>query len=734
MKLLSSFYYKRITACGVISGIFIASLFSCHEPVDENTGADTVKLMNNIRELNNTGDLLSLTIKVTDDGSPVQGAAVSISNEANSLSSTLQTDVNGTVIFQKVQVGRNSISLGKTDYLDATAALDFGPLSNYFIITKDPASGAITDITPDPKSKSATLQLFSESIATGSTAKIEGTVTIETDVTNQEPEIPQDIILKATISSNLAMNSASTGVTIISYTFDSGGICQAAVNNTSGAYSMVVPASASGLSLGMLIPMLDLTQKIAVNRLNGIDIAPEYRNVPVQFGPDAGFDATLPVIPGAKGIFSQPPAAGAGLSFTFTAVPRPLHAENSLFIDYSPTDIFDEGETVYQLTGRGSNYQSSPTVAITGGGGSGASMTASLQGYVSGITVTNQGSGYTGDFTISIELVDMNDVVNQLNTFTVTNENGQLPASISMPASGYSFTEDESFYSLADLNIAEVKRLQATVIGDDGTGAAASITINGQVETIQLTSSGSGYTSAPTITFSGGGSNNQAALTIKEFRSRWTIIPDNSGNTSPYSVMPDNIEFQFTSPYFEAYNEGDVLDNTETAVSYWEALKVSGGQVIQINGSQSYTTNGYSSPAPKIVITPSTSEVASVNVVLDHGAVSDMNVVETGSGYNNVFNLIIAPTISTAPGSGATIQLDGFFSNTDSGITEWDGTLTITNPGSGYLDQLNLQNIAPNNPGPYNYDGPPTTVTVKTGEVKTFNIRYGTGKRKENVD
>lgn len=730
---LTEYCCKKILAFGIVIGFIVVSLLSCHDPAEETSGADTVKLMNGIRDLNNEGDLLSLTIKVTDDGGPVTGASVSISNDVSSLASTLVTDANGMVTFQKVRVGHNSISLSKEDYLNATAILDFGPLSDYYKLVKNP-SGTITDITPDSKSKSATLQLFSKSMASGSTAKLEGIVTIETDVTNQQPEIPQNIILKASLSSGLVINSGSEGVTIISYTFDSGGFCEATVDNATGAYSMIVPASAAGLTLGLSVPVLDLTQKMAVSRLNGGDITPEFRSVPAQFGPEVGFDPTLPVVAGVKGIFPVPPPAGAGLSFTFAAVPRSLHAENGAFIDYNPTDIFDEGETVYQMTSRGSGYQSSPTVSITGGGGTGATMTASLQGYVTALTVTNTGSGYTGDFTISIELVDMNDVVNQLNTFIVTNENGQLPVSIALPTSGYAFTEAESFYSLADLNIAAVKRLQATVIGDDGTGATVDIIVNGQVETVQLTNPGSGYSTAPAITFSGGGSGDQATLAIKEFRKRWSIVVNNSGVTPPYMVMPDNIEFEFASPYFETYTEGDVLDNTATVVSYWDALKVSGGEVVLVDGAQSYITNGYSASAPKPVITSSTSMPASVTVILDNGAVSDFNILNTGSGYNNVFSLIIAPMISTAPGSGATIQLSGFSSNINSGITEWDGTFTITNPGSGYLDQLNLQNVAPVNPGAYNYDGPPATITVKTGEVKTLNIRYGTGKRKENVD
>ena len=55
------------------------------------------------------------------------------------------------------------------------------------------------------------------------------------------------------------------------------------------------------------------------------------------------------------------------------------------------------------LTSQGNNYSTTPTVAISGGGGSGATAVATLSGKkVSAITITNPGSGYTSAPTISI--------------------------------------------------------------------------------------------------------------------------------------------------------------------------------------------------------------------------------------------------------------------------------------------------------------------------------------------
>jgi hypothetical protein len=57
------------------------------------------------------------------------------------------------------------------------------------------------------------------------------------------------------------------------------------------------------------------------------------------------------------------------------------------------TDVVDS----ITVTNGGANYTSEPTVVLTGGGGSGATVLATISaGVVTGLTITNGGSGYTG--------------------------------------------------------------------------------------------------------------------------------------------------------------------------------------------------------------------------------------------------------------------------------------------------------------------------------------------------
>jgi Phage stabilisation protein len=72
---------------------------------------------------------------------------------------------------------------------------------------------------------------------------------------------------------------------------------------------------------------------------------------------------------------------------------------NELFV---PTQISNTGVTSIVLTNGGKDYTTAPTVTISGGGGTGATATCSVNGgVVTSIEITNPGTGYTSDPTVS---------------------------------------------------------------------------------------------------------------------------------------------------------------------------------------------------------------------------------------------------------------------------------------------------------------------------------------------
>lgn len=67
----------------------------------------------------------------------------------------------------------------------------------------------------------------------------------------------------------------------------------------------------------------------------------------------------------------------------------------------SPTALQAGAVSDINITNGGTGYLTAPTVALTGGGGTGATATAQLTGtVVTGITITNNGTGYTSAPTV----------------------------------------------------------------------------------------------------------------------------------------------------------------------------------------------------------------------------------------------------------------------------------------------------------------------------------------------
>jgi FtsP/CotA-like multicopper oxidase with cupredoxin domain len=150
--------------------------------------------------------------------------------------------------------------------------------------------------------------------------------------------------------------------------------------------------------------------------------------------------------------------------------------------------FFNGPLTGLTITNGGSGYTSAPGVAITGGGGSGATGTAKISG-VTALNITNGGSGYT--------------IVPGV-TFTGGGGTGAAATAQISGVTGLAITTGGGGYTSAP-----------TVTftgGGGGSGAAATATVtNGVITGLTITNGGSGYTSNPTVGFTGGGGIGAAA-------------------------------------------------------------------------------------------------------------------------------------------------------------------------------------------------------------------------------
>jgi hypothetical protein len=737
------------------------------------TQQDTSFLSRQLKQLNDAGELLSFTVQIVEDRTPLAGVDVQISNDVTGGTIKVTTDANGNAIFSKVRVGSNTILINKTGYATATAVVDFGPLTNFF---QTASSGGVTTIVSLKQSRSVILPLYSIG-ATGSTATITGKVTIENDFTNSKTEVPQNITLKANFASALTgtvTGSGTTAVTVTTYTFNTAGIGSAAVDNTTGNYSMKVPSTAAGVTYTLIVPEIEGSITMAGNTVNSLpangQVAPQIfpaamlsaTDGAAQWGPLVGTYDAIPSVTGVKAVFSAPPSPGAGLSFTMAALARPLGVglngitaltwntySVSSTLDVADPTQFDGnsnafGQTAYQVTNRGSGYTASPTINITGGGGTGAIMKASLRGYLTGLTINNAGVGYDGTtpVTVTFSYVDANSTTQNMiaPACTYTVSSGTITA-INLPTSGTGFSTPWQTVVTSNPAGYNVASFKATITGG-GAGVTTIATVtpifSSEVDHIQLEKAGSGYTSAPTITFTGGGGSTQATMVVKEFRTQWSVALNNTTNTTPYSILPNGITFQFNQSNTGVTTDNAVFDQNNNSTNFNNAILASGGAVVQRNPTLVFRTNSFSVTKPAALITSSVAVQTQATVTIGADGTITNIILPTsasavyGKGYSTPPTVSIQPMVTGAPGSGAVVDLSSVtsFNPVTGEYTLTSGaTVTPLVKGSGYLSNVNQIGTTAVAFAP---SGAIST-TVKTGETAVLNVDYGSGKRKQKV-
>lgn len=706
-----------------------------------------------INAVNEAGDLLSLNLMVRENGIPVQGVTVSLTTStANAISSgrtkavqTGITDATGNVMFEKVVIGSGTISFQKTGYVGSTATVDFGQPDDPMAI---PVTNPITGVTvnryvpPTKRFEEALIPMYSASAGGKSTATITGKVVIENNVTNLAQEVPTGITIRANL---VGLMNLPANTFISNFAFEDNAGLGVATVAQDGTYTMTVPATAAGLPINLIIPNIEGTVRMAVNGYdNGTGQAvplpaPEYRDVPTTWGPQAplSFGNTIPAVAGAKLVFSVPPAAGSGLTFDYTPVARSLGAGTC-----STQEVVELGNTFYRIISRG-NYSSGavPTISITGGGGQGAVFNAIMRTYVSSITVTNVGVGYSPGSLLLLNLVrvrsdDTEEVLSSINALVT--QAGTLPATINLAP----FNNTPGFKPFNQQTIASgTKSLKMTVtkqnVNDPGSNAAITGVFNTELFGFNVANGGSGYTSKPQLILSGGGlvdgSNLHASIEVVSLPVHWTVVPNNT-NTSDYPLIPALSITYPPSPLAVIPSETDVeawsLSGTfESTSPLSSRLMISAGDVVVREPNRILRTVTRSGSPPTIIVTTEIPSNAKHTLTADNinaaGEIESIPNTNRGNGYDSPMTVSVQPTVTGAPGSGASILLANSF-DISTGEYSWTGVYTITNKGTGYLRNLNRKG-AEN--GVF-----PSTITAQAGKTYTADINYGTGNRKLNVN
>lgn len=288
---------------------------------------------------------------------------------------------------------------------------------------------------------------------------------------------------------------------------------------------------------------------------------------------------------------------------------------------------------IINLTSGGSNYEGVPTVSVYGGFGGSVSLTPVVSGgSVVALEITNPGSFY---------------------------EPGDIPQ--------VAFSGGGSDASAIVTAILFPSSLEAIVVEAEGSGygggtavvispalggAAATPTIvGGRITGITVTNPGSGYTTAPGITFTGGGGS--GALAVATLDSQGVQALDVIESGTNYVGIPTL-----------TIMGGGGINATATAV-------MSGPGPIE-SLDVTYSGSGYTF-VPTVTISDPTGTGASISPQLTNGIVTGFTVVAGGSGYTSP-----SVTIQAPGGSGTTATATAAIGN--GGIV----SAIMVNNGGGY--------------------------------------------------
>lgn len=199
-------------------------------------------------------------------------------------------------------------------------------------------------------------------------------------------------------------------------------------------------------------------------------------------------------------------AEGGNLNQTFANLIAGLQALKKAprKINATPRLVGTPGYTAQRLTGvgsiglssRGSGYTAAPTVALTGGGGTGAAATATISRGVASVAIGSAGTGYT-----AASVVFSAPASGGPRAVGTVQISGGAVTGVTVTNKGHGYGPDE---------------VPAVTITGDGTGAQATAMMTGVLEAITVTNGGSGYTGAPTVGLTGGNGTGAAAAAVVE--------------------------------------------------------------------------------------------------------------------------------------------------------------------------------------------------------------------------
>jgi hypothetical protein len=355
--------------------------------------------------------------------------------------------------------------------------------------------------------------------------------------------------------------------------------------------------------------------------------------------------------------------------------------------------------TGVNVTNGGTNYGEAPIVEFSGGGGTGAAATATVEdGVVVAVTVTNSGTGYTAAPDVAFVVPGQGS-----GAEASSNLSGNTVGSIDVVAGGNGYIEPPVVKIVSATGSGATAHAELTgdsvsaiVVDTPGSGYALPPTvvlypatdpegeadIGFEVDEIVITNRGSGYTNPPALRISGSGAEASAivelgfgvdSVQMTEPGTGFTSVPTvgfvgNGTGAAATARLGKGVASAAVGAGGSGYLTEPVVQVSAGAAQFRALI---GRPILTIG--LTVKGSGYTSD-PTVVITGDGS-AAAAHVVRSF-AIASIAVSAGGSGYTTVPTVVIP-----APTGNYPVQATAHAVLTGDAVT----SIVIDNPGSGYL-------------------------------------------------
>lgn len=646
---------------------------------------------------------------ILKSASTFSGAVVTIAQDGETTVKTV-TDTLGVdmVSFSGLVYGYATVNIMMDDYSEV----------NYTIDLTEVADVSFDEDESGVRTYNAASIIPMLSLKESEMATIEGTITVETDLTNTSAEAAANITVLAMIDiSSEVFNSIYDDIdfngdqvysnyTSNSYdifeTFSYGDVSMTTTTDANGAYSISVPAPTNSIEYNMIIPkyqasqtLYDMWETDTIYKSKSIDKV-------FGFGEDNWITETsIPeVSPLAIVTFSLP-------DYTYTPAELEVTIQDDNALDnatveeiggyYAPSISFN-----YQIYNENTETDDDEAASAT------ATAYTNSYGQVYRVAITSSGKHMPDEIASSIQTVPYVDLDAQA-ILTVTSVDGTTGA-----ITGLNF-DDRGEYFISDVDY-------ITINDNDVNGSGADI----QVASFTNMST---YYRINAITIVDGGSNYQVGDEL-------------IGTVNLAATGKAQVDYDFEGGYISGIavveHGSDILDEDGASTGDLDVIISTDDEgtgatatAYIIDGEVRYVTvtdvgMGYSAATADVdyAFVPTIAEASVSNSDIDATRITDisLDVAGSGYGYTGDVTVTIQSNIVNGPGSGATATVEV----SDNHTLE---NLELTAKGSNYRGNV------PEDAEVSSMNGKDesSSITIHAGTTYVANIYLGTGEEISDV-